>query len=105
LAFSIFPRFLLARQLVTNLDMGGALNLTFPRATLLLRGGASGVFALGGGALARPGLHYGASLLIKVDDRSAFRFDLIRRIFYLSDRTATPSLTIGAGITVLPRIP
>ena len=103
-AFSLFPRFLLARQLVTNLDVGGALNLSFPRATLLLRGGASGLFALGGGSAALPGLHYGASLLIKVDDKSAFRFDLVRRVFYSSDRTATPSLTIGAGITVLPGI-
>lgn len=103
-AVSIFPRFLLARQLVTNLDVGAAFNVTVPHAALLIRGGASGLFALGGGSAALPGVHLGASLLIKVDEKSAFRFDVIRRVFYTPDRTGTPSLTIGAGFTVLPGI-
>ena len=103
-AVSIFPRFLLARQLVTNLDVGAAFNVTLPHATVLIRGGASGLFALGGGSVALPGVHYGASLLIKAGDNGAFRFDVIRRVFYTPDRTSTPSLTIGAGFTVLPGI-
>jgi hypothetical protein len=103
-AFSIFPRFLLVRQLVTNIDVGAAFNVTVPHAALLIRGGASGLFALGGGSVALPGVHIGASLLIKVDEKSAFRFDVIRRVFYSPDRTGTPSLTVGAGFTVLPGI-
>ena len=103
-AVSVFPRFLLARVLVTNLDVGANFNLSFPRATLLIRGGASGLFALGGGAVALPGLHLGASLLIKADERGAFRLDLIHRTFYRQDGVAVPSLTIGAGFTLLPAI-
>lgn len=103
-AFSVFPQFLLARQLVANLDVGAAINIALPRSALLVRGGASGLFALGGGAAAVPGYHLGASLLIKLDGRGAFRFDVIRRVFHGFDRTSTPSMTIGVGFTVLPAI-
>jgi hypothetical protein len=102
-AVSIFPRTLAAGVLITNLDVGGAINIPLPHATLLLRGGATGIFAFGrGGAMALPGVHYGASLLVRFAEKSGFRFDVLRRVYYLPYEYSSPTLTIGVGITSLP---
>jgi hypothetical protein len=109
-AVSLFPQGLAAGLIVTNLDVGGAVNLPFPYGTLLLRGGASGFVTLGVGvgsgvgAAAMPGAHYGASLLIKLDEKSAVRLDVLRRIYFLPHEFDPATLTIGLGITALPGI-
>lgn len=102
-AVSIFPRTLGAGVLITNLDVGAAINISLPHAMLLLRGGATGLFAFGsGGAMALPGAHYGASLLIQFAEKSGFRLDVLRRIYYMPYEYSNPTLTLGVGITSLP---
>lgn len=103
-AISVFPQAFAARVLVTNVDIGGAINLPLPRATLLLRGGVSGLFALGnGGGGALPGVHYGASLLVKIAGRDGVRFDVIARRAVIPSYGISPAyLSFGIGITSLP---
>ena len=103
-AISLFPQALPA-AVFTNIDVGAALNISLPHAVLLIRGGATGIFAFGSyGAAALPGAHYGASLLIRFAEKSGFRFDVIRHVYFdLYDYAASaPVLTIGIGITSLP---
>ena len=59
----IFPQ-ALPTALVVTLDGGPGYNLSLPGATLVLRGGASGILGIGGGALLIPGAHVGASAII-----------------------------------------
>jgi hypothetical protein len=103
---SIFPQAFASRVLATNIDVGGALNLPLPYATLLIRGGASGIFAFGsGGAGAIPGLHYGASLLVKFGSREAIRVDVLaRRAVWLPGEVSSPVVSLGFGISALPPV-
>lgn len=103
----LFPQALSAMVLVTNLDVGGAFNIPLPHATLLLRGGVSGLFAFGsGGAGALPGVHYGASLLVRIAGRNGIRFDAIaRRAVFLPYGVSPPFFSLGVGITSLPALP
>jgi hypothetical protein len=103
-AISVFPQAFAAGILATNIDVGGAINLSLPRASLLLRGGLSGLFAMGsGGAAALPGIHYGASLLVKIAGGSGIRFDAIARRAVLPPYGVSPAyLSLGVGITSLP---
>jgi hypothetical protein len=102
---SLFPSSLRAGVVVTNLDLGGAINLSLPHVTLLLRGGASGLFAFGTATGALPGAHYGASLLVRIEERSGFRIDVLRRVYFLPYELTPPMFSIGVGITSLPGIP
>ena len=105
-AISLFPQ-TLPVAVVSNIDLGGAINIPLPHAVLLIRGGATGIFAFGSsGGAALPGAHYGASLLIRFAEKSGFRFDLIRHVYFdLYEYGSTaPVLTIGFGITSLPTI-
>ena len=102
-AVSLFPVTLGEGSMMGNVDLGGALNVPLPNATLLVRGGASGVFAFGRATGALPGVHYGVSLLVKVSPSSAIRFDVIRRIYGLPGFTSS-SLTLGFGISSLPKL-
>jgi hypothetical protein len=102
-AIALFPQALAARVILTNIDVGGAINIPIHRATLLLRGGGSGLFALGAGArLALPAAHYGASLLIKTGEKDGIRLDVLRRVYFRQYEDSYPSLTIGVGFTSLP---
>ena len=103
-AIGVFPQAISAMVLVTNLDVGAAFNVPLPHATLLLRGGASGLFAFGsGGAGALPGIHYGASLLVRIAGRNGIRFDAIaRRAVFLPYGVSSPFISLGVGITSLP---
>ena len=104
-AISLFPQALAAAVVATNIDLGAAINIPLPHAVLLLRGGATGILLFGAGAAALPGAHYGASLLVKFAERSGFRFDVIRHVYFdLYQRTSAPVLTIGVGITSLPSL-
>ena len=105
-AISVFPQAFSARIVVTNLDVGGAINIPLPQATLLLRGGLSGLFAFGaGGAGALPGVHYGASLLVKIGGKNGIRFDVVaRRAVYPPYGVSPAFLSFGVGITSLPGI-
>jgi hypothetical protein len=103
---AIFPQALAAMVVVTAIDVGGAINIPLPDATLLLRGGLSGLLAFGsGGAGAVPGFHYGASLLVKLQGKSGLRFDVIARRTALPPYEVSPAfLSFGIGITSLPSI-
>jgi len=102
-AVSLFPRALAAQVVLTNLDVGAAMNIPLPHGMLLLRGGASGFVALGrGGAMAILGAHYGASLIIRFAEKSGFRFEVLRHVNFPPDESAIPTLTLGIGITALP---
>jgi len=104
-AASLFPRAIASRILFTNLDVGGAWNVPAPHATLLLRGGASGLFVLGGeGGSAIGGVHFGASILLKLEGRSGLRFDLTYRLYFTPYEEGTGAVTLGLGITSLPAI-
>ena len=97
----IFPQ-ALPSALVATLDVGPGYNLSLPGATVVLRGGVSGIFGIGGGALLIPGAHLGASALVRVDSRAAVRLDLLRHL-YLSDGEVYPLWSLGFGFAVLPR--
>ena len=105
-AISIFPQAFAAMVFVTNLDVGGAINIPLPQSTLLLRGGLSGLFALGGGgAAAVPGVHYGASLLVKIAGKDGLRFDVVaRRAVYPHYGVSPAFVSVGVGFTSIPGI-
>jgi hypothetical protein len=104
-SISVFPQAFAAMVLVTAVDVGGAINLPLPRATLLLRGGLSGLFLLGGGGGgAVPGFHYGASLLVKIQGKNGIRFDVVARRVVLPPYLSPAILSFGIGITSLPSI-
>lgn len=101
---SVFPGVLAEGFLITGVDVGAAFNVALPDATLLLRGGASGLFALGqGGAGALPAVHYGASLLFRIAERGAIRFDVLRRVYLVPIEGSEPTLSLGIGFSTLPR--
>lgn len=105
-AVAIFPQAFASMALITNLDVGGALNLPLPRATLLLRAGLSGLLIWGaGGGGALPGVHYGASLLIRIGEKDGIRFDAIaRRAVYPPYGVSAAYLSLGVGFTSIPGI-
>ncbi len=104
-SLSLFPEGLSEGVVVTNLDIGGALNVPMPGATLLLRGGVSGLFGFGrGGAAALPGLHYGASLLVKIHGKTGIRLDVVGRHYLALYDPTSALLTLGVGITALPAL-
>ena len=105
-AVSIFPQALAASALAANVDVGGALNIPLPRATLLLRAGLSGLFIAGaGGGGALPGVHYGASLLVKIAGKNGIRFDVVaRRGVYAPYGVSQAFLSFGIGITSIPGV-
>ena len=97
----IFPQ-ALPTALVVTLDGGPGYNLSLPGATLVLRGGASGILGIGGGALLIPGAHVGASVIVRMQSRAALRLDLLRH-FYLNEGELYPLWSLGVGFAVLPR--
>jgi hypothetical protein len=101
---SVFARSLAAQSVIVNLDVGGAFNIAFPQLVLLIRGGASGMFAFGREQGGLPGVHYGISLLAKLRGRNGIRIDIIRRIYLLPSETLPATLTLGIGITSLPSL-
>ena len=104
-AVSIFPQGIASGILFTNLDVGAARNIPMPHATLLLRGGASGLFLLGGeGGNGVGGVHLGASMLVKLEGRSGLRLDLTYRLYVIPHGKGTVGVTLGLGITSLPAI-
>ena len=98
-----YPQFLKSGLLLTP-DLGLAYNLALPGATLLLKGGASGIFAFGDGAAALPGFHGGAALLIPVVPGFGLRLEgLYRGFFAPSGEGPFNTLALSIGITSLPK--
>ncbi|HEY7683084.1 MAG TPA: hypothetical protein VH879_10610 [Gemmatimonadales bacterium] len=85
-----------------SLELGPAFNLSLPGATLLIRGGGTGIVAAsgdgGGGAI---GAYAGMGLLFRVGRRVGLRFDLARH-WYAGEGTG--AWQFGAGFALLPRI-
>jgi hypothetical protein len=97
----IFPQ-ALPSALILTFDGGPGYDVSLPGATLVLRGGASGLVGLGGGALLVPGAHVGASALIRLESRAALRLDLLRH-FYLNEGEFYPYWSLGFGLAVLSK--
>ena len=103
-AVGVFPAALGTGLMVTAVDVGGARNLSHLGGTLLLRAGASGVFAFGGGGgMALPALHAGAGVLLAVAPQTAIRLDFIHRSFLIPFAGLLPTFSVGVGISGLPR--
>ena len=101
----LYPQFLRAGGVVLTPDLGLAYNAGVPGAILLLKAGASGIFALSGNnGAALPGFHGGAALIVPVASGLGLRFEgLYRGFLLLSGYGPVGSFSAGIGITSLPR--
>jgi hypothetical protein len=100
---SLFPQGLPLAALILAPDFGGSFNVSVPGATLLLKGGASALTILAPQAAGfRPGYHVGAGLLLRMDNRTGLRVDVIRH-FYQDGGETEAIWSIGLGFTTLPR--
>lgn len=101
---SLFPQALVAGGLIIAPDLGAAYNISLPNATVLLKAGGSGLIGLGQGlAIAIPGLHLGAGLIVRAGPRAGVRFDVIRH-FYQYDGRTHGMWSLSFGLTLLPRV-
>jgi hypothetical protein len=103
-SWSVFAESLGEESLISNLDVGGAVNIPMPGGMLLLRGGATGLFVLGRDKGALPGAHYGVSFLLKAVGNTALRIDVLRRVYLIPFELGQPTLSIGIGLSSFPRI-
>jgi hypothetical protein len=100
---SLFPQWLPAGALVLAPDVGGSFNVAVPGATLLLKAGGSALTALASQvAEFRPGVHVGGGLILRMDNRTGLRVDIIRH-FYQSAGGTDAIWSMGLGFTALPR--
>jgi hypothetical protein len=100
---SLFPQGLPLAALILAPDLGGSFNVSVPGATLLLKGGASALTVLAPQAAGlRVGYHAGAGLLLRMDNRTGLRVDVIRH-FYQDAGETEAIWSIGLGFTTLPR--
>jgi hypothetical protein len=104
LGMGMFPEYLQLPALVVTPDVGVGFNLSLPAITLLLRGGAGAIVALGGQSTGEflPGGHLGGAVLLQVDRRAALRADLLRR-WYLVGGETEPFWSFALGFSILPR--
>ncbi len=103
LGMGIFPQYLQFPALVLTPDVGIGFNISLPAVTLLLRGGASAITALGQGVGDfLPGGHLGGAVLLQVDRRAALRADVLRR-WYLVGGETEPLWSFALGFSILPR--
>jgi hypothetical protein len=102
LGVAIFPEYLAFPALVAAPDGGAAFNVSLPGGTLLLRGGAGALVALGRGLNTTfyPGVHLGAGAIIRIDRRTALRADALKR-WYMTEGETVPFWSIGLGFSVL----
>jgi uncharacterized membrane protein YdjX (TVP38/TMEM64 family) len=101
---SLFPDALVAGGLIMAPDLGPAYNISLPNATVLLKAGGSAIVGLGQGlAVAIPGLHLGAGLILRAGPRAGVRFDVIRHFYRIDGRTET-MWSLSFGLTRLPRL-
>jgi membrane protein YqaA with SNARE-associated domain len=101
---SLFPNALAGGALIIAPDLGAAYHLKIASATLLLKAGGSAITGLAGGFGFYPGVHVGAGLILPVENRAAFRIDVIQH-FYQVEQETVRIWSIGVGMTALPRIP
>lgn len=104
LGVGTLPATLRNGALLLTPEAGLAIGVPAGPLLLLLRAGASGYAWVGreGNGLV-PGVQAGTALLVRLDRRSALRFDLSRRR-YFDGNDGTGSLwTVGVGFAVLPR--
>ena len=103
LGVGVFPEYLQAPALVMTPDVGVGFNISLPAITLLLRGGAGAIAALGQGTGEFfPGGHLGGAVLLQVDRRAALRADLLRRWYVVGGETE-PFWSFALGFSILPR--
>jgi hypothetical protein len=102
LGLAVFPEYLALPALVAAPDGGVAFNVSLPGGTLLLRGGAGALVALGRGlnTIFYPGAHLGAGAMIRLDRRTALRADALKR-WYIAEGETEPFWSIGLGFSIL----
>jgi hypothetical protein len=103
---ALFPRVLAAGALALAPDVGGAVNVSLPRVSLLPRVGASGLFVLSaqGSSVTLVGYHVGIGLLVHIGARDAIRIDFLHRRFFSSREDIGPTYSIGIGVSGVPPI-
>lgn len=83
-----------------SLEAGPAFNISIPGATVLLRGGLTGVVAGGGGVL---GGYAGVGMLFRIANGIGFRLDVARHQYATGDESIG-AWQLGGGVAFLPRI-
>lgn len=101
----VFPEALGEGYFAGNVDLGGGVAFPITGGVLMLRGGATGRLAAGdGGGGALPAVHYGASILGGgSNSRIGIRIDLLVRTYLAFGGRHLTTLSIGAGLTSLPK--
>jgi hypothetical protein len=96
LAVGLLAELLPARVLAVDVQAGPALPIRSGPVTLILKGGAGGIAALGQGALLLPGYQAGIAALLHAESKSRVRVDLIRHSYRTDGRSVTVwSLGVG----------
>jgi uncharacterized membrane protein YdjX (TVP38/TMEM64 family) len=103
LGVSFFPKALVAQALLFAPDLGAAYSVSMPHATLLIKAGASVLTGLATDVVFIAGAHVGAGFIVRIDDRTGIRMDVIRHI-YFEDGEAEPIWSVGLGFCALPRL-
>jgi hypothetical protein len=81
-----------------SLEVGPAFNISVPGATVLMRGGLTGLVAAGGGLI---GGYAGVGVLFRVANGVALRLDVARHQYSFSGEWVR-AWQLGAGVAVLP---
>jgi hypothetical protein len=84
-------------------DLGTVYNVSFPRMIVLIKGGASALTGLSTEAFFVPGVHLGAGVIIRLDNRTGLRLDGVRHLYFENGETE-PIWSIGLGFCTLPRL-
>jgi uncharacterized membrane protein YdjX (TVP38/TMEM64 family) len=102
LSVSVFPILLVAQALVFAPNFGAAYNVSIPHASLLIKAGGSAIAGLANDVVFVPGVHLGAGLVVRIDDRTGVRLDAARH-YYTATGAPEAIWSIGVGFAGLPR--
>jgi hypothetical protein len=102
LGVSFFPDALRIPALLFAPDFGAAYHVSSPSTILLLKAGGSALAGLGQDIVFAPGLHFGGGVVLRVDDRTGVRIDVISH-YYHANGEIEPIWSLGLGLTGLPR--
>jgi hypothetical protein len=105
LGVSFFPEAVAVLALLFASDFGPAYNVAIPHATLLLKAGGSAITGIATDVVFVPGAHFGAGLVLRIDDRTGIRIDAARHFYW--DTGETEAIwSMGFGFTSLrpPRL-
>jgi hypothetical protein len=101
LSVSLFPEALVARALLFAPDLGAAYNISMPRATLLIKAGASALMGLNTDIIFVPGAHLGAGIVLRIDERTGIRIDATRH-YYFDTGQVEAIWSVGFALASLP---